>query len=66
MAKLSISIAREEKQQYSDSQTQNIKTYKLHGKPTMKKCEYCGRCYVVDENGIPCETTCRGCGAPLT
>ena len=61
-----FSITRGAKQQYLDSQTQNIKTYKINGKPTMKKCEYCGRSYVVDENGIPCETTCRGCGAPLT
>lgn len=41
------------------------KVYEVKGKPTIKKCAYCGRGYVVDENGIPCEQVCRGCGAPL-
>ena len=35
---------------------QNMLTYKLEER---------GKHLVVDENGIPCEQVCRGCGAPL-
>lgn len=50
---------------YLATEKDNTKVYEVKGTPTIKKCEYCGRGYVVDENGIPCEQVCRGCGAPL-
>lgn len=50
---------------YLETKIDNTKVYEVKGKPTIKKCAYCGRGYVVDENGIPCEQVCRGCGAPL-
>lgn len=50
---------------YLATEKDNMKVYEVKGTPTIKKCEYCGRGYIVDENGIPCEQICRGCGAPL-